>query len=117
MERAGLIDSKQPSKHRPDFTKHRIRIKKELLKSVGIGDAPISPSLSGRKVSGAHGLSAEFKAIMLKAGVRGQIVQHNKGGRRNEMKSFHSLRHSFNSALANKGVDLTKIRLQATASS
>jgi integrase len=54
----------------------------------------------------AHGLSAEFKEIMLKAEARGQIVQHNEKGRRNETKGFHSLRHSFNSALANKGVPL-----------
>jgi integrase len=79
-------------------------LEKELLQRAGVGDAPIFPTLAGRKTGGAHALSAEFKAIMLQAGIRGKIIQHNKNGRRNETKGFHSLRHSFNSALANAGV-------------
>ena len=79
-------------------------LEKQLLKSPGIGNAPLFPSLSGRTTGGAHGLSAEFAAIMKKAGVHGDIVRHTKNGRRNTTKSFHSLRHTFNSALANAGV-------------
>jgi integrase len=41
---------------------------------------------------------------MEKAGVEGKITQHAKGGRALSNLSFHSLRHSFNSALANAGV-------------
>jgi integrase len=63
------------------------------------------PSLTGRGTGGAHGLSAEFGAIMRKAGVHGEIIRHTAKGRGNKTKSFHSLRHSFNSALANAGVD------------
>src|SRR5262245_27563531 len=90
--------------------KKRLRIpihpelEKELLKSPGVGDALLFPSLAGRETGGAHGLSAEFAAIMRKARVHGEIVRHTANGRGNTTKSFHSLRHSFNSALANAGV-------------
>jgi site-specific recombinase XerD len=42
---------------------------------------------------------------MKKAGIAGRVIRYGKGaGRRIESLSFHSLRHSFNSALANAGV-------------
>lgn len=79
-------------------------LEKELLKRPGVGNAPLFPTLAGRKTGGRHGLSAEFAAIMQKAGVHGEVVRHTEKGRANTTKSFHSLRHSFNSALANAGV-------------
>ena len=79
-------------------------LEKQLLKSPGVGNAPLFPSLAGRGSGGAHGLSAEFKTIMQKAGVHGAIIRHTLKGRGNTTKSFHSLRHSFNSALANAGI-------------
>jgi integrase len=79
-------------------------LEKQLLKNAGVGNAPLFPELAGRRTGGAHGLSATFKAIMLKAGVRGAVVRHTATGRRNETKGFHSLRHSFVSTLANRGV-------------
>jgi integrase len=79
-------------------------LEKRLLEYPGIGNAPLFPSLAGRGTGGAHGLSAEFAAIMRKAGIRGEIIRHTAKGRGNTTKSFHSLRHSFNSALANAGI-------------
>jgi integrase len=79
-------------------------LEKELLKTPGVGNAPLFPSLAGRRSGSTHGLSAEFKTIMQKAGVHGQIIRHTAKGRGNTTKSFHSLRHSFNSALANAGI-------------
>ena len=79
-------------------------LESELRKTPGIGTAPIFPSLYGKDTGGTRGLCAEFKVIMSKAGIRGEIVQHTENGRKNETKGFHSLRHSFNSALANAGV-------------
>ena len=79
-------------------------LEKELLKNPGVGNAPVFPSLAGRGTGGAHGLSAEFAVIMREAGVHGQVVQHSEKGRKNMSKSFHSLRHNFNSAMANAGV-------------
>ncbi len=49
----------------------------------------------------------QFKQIMEKAGIRGRILREGpKGGagRAQSSLSFHSLRHTFNSALANAGV-------------
>jgi hypothetical protein len=39
-----------------------------------------------------------------RAGIAGKITRHTEGGRANSSLSFHSLRHSFNSAMANAGV-------------
>ena len=80
-------------------------LEKELLKNPGVGNAPLFPSLTERGTGGRMGLSAEFAAIMRKAGVHGAVIRHTAKGRGNTTKSFHSLRHSFNSALANAGVD------------
>jgi len=79
-------------------------LEKELLKNPGVGNAPLFPSLVGRSAGGAHGLSAAFAVIMRKAGIHGEIIRHTAKGRGNTTKSFHSLRHSFNSALANAGI-------------
>lgn len=73
----------------------------------GIGKAPVFPSLAGKAGSGRNGLSGQFKRIMDKAGIKGRITRTRKekgAGRTQSSLSFHSLRHSFNSALANAGV-------------
>jgi integrase len=80
------------------------QLERELLKKPGIGKAPMFPSLAGRETGGRFGLSGRFAAIMEKAGIEGKITQHTKGGRALSNLSFHSLRHSFNSAMANAGV-------------
>jgi integrase len=65
----------------------------------------VCPSLAGRKTGGKTGLSREFAAIMKEAGID-QSLGAGKGlNRRFSKLSFHSLRHSFNSHLANLGVD------------
>jgi integrase len=79
------------------------QLQRELLKNAGIGNAPMFPTLAGRGTGGKHGLSGRFNAIMEKAGVEGKRTQAS-GGRSLSSLSFHSLRHSFNSALANAGV-------------
>lgn len=75
----------------------------ELLKNAGIGKAPMFPSLVGKGTGGKHGLSGRFAAIMSKAGIVGKRRQAS-GGRTLSSLSFHSLRHSFNSAMANAGI-------------
>ncbi len=79
------------------------QLERELLKNAGIGNAPMFPSLTGKGTGGKHGLSGRFNAIMEKAGVEGKRTPAS-GGRTLSSLSFHSLRHSFNSALANAGV-------------
>jgi integrase len=72
----------------------------------GIGKAPVFPSLAGKSGGGKSGLSSSFKRIMERAGIQGRILRERNGeGRSQSSLSFHSLRHSFNSALANAGVD------------
>lgn len=72
----------------------------------GIGKAPVFPTLTGQAGPGRNGLSMQFKRIMEAADIRGRVTRHSKGraGRTTSSLSFHSLRHSFNSALANAGV-------------
>jgi integrase len=71
----------------------------------GIGKAPVFPTLAGKSGAGKSGLSMQFKRMMERAGIRGRILRQSTGeGRSQSSLSFHSLRHSFNAALANAGV-------------
>lgn len=77
------------------------------LESLAVADKPtpfVMPGMANLRAGGRHGLSEGFKRIARKAGVDTQSVKG--AGNRNVCKrSFHALRHSFNSALANAGVD------------
>ncbi len=71
----------------------------------GIGKAPVFPALVGQAGAGRSGLSLQFKRIMERAGIRGRILRESTGaGHSQSSLTFHSLRHSFNSALADAGV-------------
>jgi integrase len=70
----------------------------------GVGKAPVFPSLAGQPLSGGTGLSAQFRAIVAKAGIIGRVVIRQGKGRATNSKTFHGLRHSFISQLANAGV-------------
>jgi integrase len=70
----------------------------------GIGKAPVFPSLACQSLNGGNGLSAQFRAIVAKAGIVGRIVTRQGKGRATNSKTFHALRHSFISQLANAGV-------------
>ena len=75
----------------------------------------LCPTLAMKGPGGKHGLSEGFKRIMKKAGVDTMTVQ-GKGTQRFSRRTFHSLRHSFNSALANAGV-AEEIRMKLTGHS
>lgn len=82
----------------PDLAAHL-----EKLAGSDTLEARLCPTLADKNTGGAHGLSATFKALMRKAG----LDPHEGKGQGNRSFSkftFHSLRHSFNSALANAGV-------------
>jgi integrase len=70
----------------------------------GIGKAPVFPELTGKLIAGRTGLSVQFRKIAAKAGVIGRAVTREGKGRTTNSKTFHALRHSFISALANAGV-------------
>jgi integrase len=91
----------------------RSELKRQLLKSPGVGKAFLFPSLAGKRTGGKNGLSGQFSDIMMQAGIVGKITQHTPDGRKNSSLSFHSLRHSFNSAMANAGVS-QEIRMKLT---
>src|SRR5262249_11046513 len=79
-------------------------LEQHLLRSPGIGKAFVFPSLAERNTGGKNGLSSQFTRVMAQAGIEGKITRHTAKGRANSSLSFHSLRHSFNSAMANAGV-------------
>lgn len=71
----------------------------------GIGKAPVFPTLAGKTGGGKSGLSMQFRRIMERAKIKGRLLRDATGaGRAQSSLSFHSLRHSFNAALANAGV-------------
>jgi integrase len=80
----------------------------------GIGKAPVFPTLAGKSGGGKSGLSMAFKRIMERAKIKGRLLREANGaGRSQSSLSFHSLRHSFNSAMANAGVS-SEVRQKLT---
>jgi integrase len=75
----------------------------------------LCPKLATKGPGGKHGLSEGFKRIVRKAGIDPMTVP-GKGIRNFTKRTFHSLRHSFNSALANAGV-AEEIRMKLTGHS
>lgn len=78
-------------------------------------DGPLCPTLFGKTPRGKHGLSEGFKRIVKRAGLDIMVVK-GKGSRNFTKRTFHSLRHSFSSALANAGVS-QEIRMKLTGHS
>ena len=69
-------------------------------------DAPLFPELHNKSGAGKSGLSESFKRIMGLAGIalEKRLDAAGKAGRGRNKLSFHSLRHSFNSVMANAGI-------------
>jgi integrase len=72
----------------------------------------VMPGMANLKSGGRHGLSEGFKRIVRKAGLDLQTVQ-GAGVRKICKRTFHALRHSFTSALANAGV-APELRMKLT---
>jgi integrase len=70
------------------------------------GKAFLFSSLAGKSTGGKSGLSMAFSRVMGRAKVRGEIAHERKGesGRSVSTLSFHSLRHTLVSLMANAGV-------------
>ncbi|RBP41427.1 site-specific recombinase XerD [Roseimicrobium gellanilyticum] len=78
------------------------------------GKGPVFVTLTGKTAGGRNGLSRQFSALLKKAGIQGKSYEAaGKSGRTRNTLTFHSLRHSFNSALANAGV-AQEIRMKLT---
>jgi integrase len=72
----------------------------------------LSPALAKKKTGGQRGLSMQFAAIMAKAGIDQRRVESSRN-RQFSRLSFHCLRHSFSSALANAGIS-ADVRMKLT---
>lgn len=69
-------------------------------------DGPLFPSLAKDPIGGRRGLSAQFIAIMIAGGIDRRTVRAGESGgqRAQHARSFHALRHSLTSNLANLDV-------------
>ena len=75
------------------------------LPLASVASKPVFPSLHNRIAGGHQGLSNAFAALMNKAGIAYAVSDKPKGkGRGFSAFSFHSLRHTFISRLANAGI-------------
>ena len=88
-----------------------------LTTRQGVARAPLFPLLRGSKPGGNTGLSTQFKKLMERVGIKGRILRKGGGAaRQTSSLSFHSLRHSFASAMANAGVS-EEVRMLLTGHS
>jgi integrase len=85
----------------------------EHLESIA-GDTagPVMPRLANVRTSGRRGSSKKFMDIMEKAGLPTEKVK-GAGSREMHRRSFHALRHTFTSELANAGV-APELRMKLT---
>ena len=85
------------------------------LEKLAGSDKPqkyITPHMADLGPGGRHGLSEGFKRIVIKAGLSLDTVE-GTGVRNISKRTFHALRHSFTSALANAGV-APELRMKLT---
>jgi integrase len=72
---------------------------------VGDKKGLLCPTLAQRKVSGKYGLSIQFHKIMAEAKIKQETIEAGgDAGHEFNKFTFHSLRHSFVSELANAGI-------------
>lgn len=91
---------------------HALLTRLEALAGTDEPQEHVMPGMASKGPGGRHGLSESFKAIMRRAGVDCQRTE-GKGVRALSRRSFHALRHSFTSALANAGVP-EEVRMKLT---
>ena len=94
----------------PNTTKVKVPIHSDLLDILlrlpvdgRSPDAPLLPSLINLPTSGKTGLSGRFLSILQKARID-TMPTKRIGSRMFQAKTFHSLRHTFVSLMANSGV-------------
>jgi integrase len=75
----------------------------------------LCPHLIKRVAGGRNGLSGAFNRIVIRAGINPGVIE-GKGIRKFTQRTFHSLRHSFTSALANAGIS-EEVRMKLTGHS
>ena len=111
---AGTIRFKVGNRHKAPTALAPIHsdLRTALEAVTGDRSGPLLPTLAAAKQSGRRGLSETFKDIVVKAGLDLGEVQGG-GNRKFNARTFHALRHSFTSALANAGVP-QELRMKLT---
>ena len=104
-----FYEVKKQNKHRREIVVplHSRLVEYLLILKPGKPSDYIFPMLQPLGTGGNNGLSQSFKRILMKAGIVKELYQKKKEGsvgRTVSPYSFHSLRHSFKTELANKGV-------------
>ena len=102
----GVITYEQGKTGKPVTAPLHPDLEAHLTKLAGDNPrAPLCPALQQRGIGGRSGLSQTFTRILRDAGIDQQQVKgKGKQGRAFSKLSFHSLRHTFTSALANAGI-------------
>ena len=110
-----------PRKTRSKGTVVEIRLHGDILKFLEeyklppFDSSPVFNHLSTKVTGGRNGLSSQFISIMEKAGVERHITRKRADGAARDIsqRSFHSLRHTFTSLLANANVP-EEVRMKMT---
>ena len=102
----GMIDYIESKRGKPVFVPMTPQLEEHLqaIASTDSTDPYITPSLASRESGGKSGLSERFIRIMVKAGVDPLVIK-GQGKRKFRQLTFHSLRHTTNTLLANNGID------------
>jgi integrase len=87
------------------------QLEEHLLGMAGEHGGALCPTLSKLGSAGRGGLSNQFALVMMEAGIDRHAVQ--LGANKTARKSYHCLRYSFTSALANAGV-APEVRMKLT---
>lgn len=109
---AGVVSYRQRKTDEPTTTALHPDLHRHLESIAGDSGEFVMPSLAGRSTGGCRGLSSDFNGIMRRAGIA-QDRTESKSGRSFAALSFHSLRHTFESVLANAGVS-AEVRREIT---
>lgn len=96
--------------HQPGAKKLTVPIHPDLLQAIlefpvnsKTPTAPLMPALAQLSSAGRSGLSSQFGKILIRAGID-TLPEKTQGQRTFQAKTFHSLRHTFVSMMADNGV-------------
>jgi integrase len=96
--------------HQPGAKRVTVPVHPDLLQTIlefpvnsKTPHAPLMPAFSQLSSAGRSGLSSQFGKLLIKAGID-TLPEKTQGQRSFQAKTFHSLRHTFVSMMAENGV-------------
>lgn len=96
--------------HQPGAKRVTVPVHPDLLQTIlefpvnsKTPTAPLMPSFAKLSSAGRSGLSSQFGKLLIKAGID-TLPEKTQGQRTFQAKTFHSLRHTFVSMMAESGV-------------